>query len=113
MCLHCGPQVLTRRCLDSKIQTQAQLTAVMDLANAFDITDHSMPGINEHPLVTLDTGQMAVECPLYTFLPPVIDIGESDDMPGNWAGRVVTPVLTLRRHAANTKLLNTIRFLRG
>ncbi|GIT54483.1 MAG: hypothetical protein Ct9H300mP16_16430 [Pseudomonadota bacterium] len=63
MCLHCGPQVLTRRCLDSKIQTQAQLTAVMDLANAFDITDHSMPGINEHPLVTLDPGKDGCRMP--------------------------------------------------
>ena len=43
--------------------------------------------------------QQLVEAELQSFLALVIDGGEADHMPGDFAGRVVAPVLAQQIHA--------------
>ena len=82
-------------------------------ADALDILYDTTLTVAQYPLATLDTGKVIIKGPLDTFLPPIVDVGEPQDMAGNWPSRVITAIFAERRYTRNAQAFNAGRLGRG
>ena len=80
-------------------------------ANAFDVLDVAPVQVLNDALGAVIAVQQLIEAELQALLSLVVDGGESDHVPRDFTGRVVTPVLAQQIDARNSQSLDVRRLI--
>src|SRR6185369_9138469 len=98
-----------REVLDAQVERQHEVASRAHRADFLDVLHDIAVTILDHALGAVFTGEPVVEGELETFLPLVVDTGESDDVTRDLASRVITAVLAHQIDAGNSERLDLLR----
>ena len=109
--LHRRLQLPIREILDAQIDAGDEIAARARRADALDVLDIAPVEILDDALRAVLAVQQLIVAELQTLLALIIEVGEADHVPGDFAGRIIAPVLAQQIHARNSQRLDVRRLL--
>ena len=92
-----------RQVLKPQVDAGPKVSAMPGWPDAGHVLDRPAQAVLQHALRSGFTRQPVIEGEFETLLPVVVDIRESDEMPGHLAGGIIPAVFTKRVHARQPK----------
>ncbi len=96
-----GQQLFVGQVLQAQVQAQGDVLAGRRRFQHFDVLDHAAEQVANHFLAARLAGQLLFEGQFHAFLAALVDVGETDQMAGHFAGRVVAAVFGERVDAGH------------
>src|SRR6185312_8336218 len=98
--------------LNAQVDREDEVTSRAGRPDALDVLHDPAIAVLDHPLLAIDPGQPLVVCQLESRLTLIVDVGEADQLPGDFARRIITAVLAREIHTGDVERLDPVR-LRG
>ncbi len=89
--------------MQSQVDAQGQIAARPDGPDALDVLDLVAVAVLDDALGPVLTAQPVIEGQFRAFLAGVVDVGESQQVPGHLPRGVITAVLPAQIHAADVQ----------
>ena len=111
--LHGGLQLAVGEVLHAQVDAGAQVLSGARRLDALDVLDRAAEAVAHHALRARLAAEPLVVGELEPFLADVVDVGEAEQVPGDFARRIVAPVLAQRVHAGDAERLDPGRVRRA